>query len=393
MKLVLSTIGTIGDVIPFVRLAQELVRRGHEVTAYSWQQFASWFAPPVRFVAVDGGVGEDELHATLDEALRAPGFVEQKRVFARMFYGLGDGPHRVEAGYRRAREVFVGHDFAVVNVLDHVGQLAAIDAGVPWASYASRPPPPLVSADPLNAPLDDALSELLATITGVQRRVRMFREWSPLLAFAACAPELLPDSLRHVIEATGAWLAPIATTTALPLELETFLAGGDCVFATFGTMPDVFGRTAALLEAARTTRARTIIQILPPHVVPPAIPDNVFVLRERVAFDALVPRVASVIHHGSVGTTHEVLRAGKPSLILPHMGDQFFWAQVLQTLGLGPAPVRHTEISSAAIAVGMSALAAPAFGAAASAFSSVIAARDGVSRSVDLIEARSSAAT
>lgn len=385
-RILLSTLGTLGDVIPFVRLAENLLARGHAVTVHSWQQFATWFPAGASFAAIAGGVDEAELHATLDEALRAPSFVTQKKRFARMFYGLGDGTARARAGYEHAREIMPGHELAVINVLDHVAQLAAIDAGVAWASYASRPPPALAQADPLNAELDDALSDMLATVTGTQRRVRMFREFSERLAFAACSPELLPADLRDVIEATGPWLARAATPAPLPPALEEFVAAGPCLFATFGTMPDVFDRTAALIAGAAASGWRAIVQVLSPQPLA-NVPADVLVLRERVAFDALVPRVAAVVHHGSVGTTHEVLRAGKPSLVVPHMGDQFFWAQRLHDCRLGPAAVPHVAIEPGLIGARMTALREPAYAQNAAALAPVIAAQDGVARAVERIEA------
>lgn len=45
-------------------------------------------------------------------------------------------------------------------------------------------------------------------------------------------------------------------------------------------------------------------------------------IRTWVAFDATLPRLAALIHHGGVGTTHAALRHGLPQLAVPHAGDQ-----------------------------------------------------------------------
>lgn len=45
-------------------------------------------------------------------------------------------------------------------------------------------------------------------------------------------------------------------------------------------------------------------------------------VRAWVDFSATLPRLAALIHHGGVGTTHAALRHGLPQLAVPHAGDQ-----------------------------------------------------------------------
>jgi hypothetical protein len=49
--------------------------------------------------------------------------------------------------------------------------------------------------------------------------------------------------------------------------------------------------------------------------------------------------VSAVCHHGGAGTTAAGLRAGKPSIIIPFFGDQFFWGNVVAKNGAGPVPL------------------------------------------------------
>jgi sterol 3beta-glucosyltransferase len=44
----------------------------------------------------------------------------------------------------------------------------------------------------------------------------------------------------------------------------------------------------------------------------------------------LFPRVCGVLHHGGAGTVAAGLRAGKPTLVCPFFGDQFFWGMALE---------------------------------------------------------------
>ena len=57
---------------------------------------------------------------------------------------------------------------------------------------------------------------------------------------------------------------------------------------------------------------------------------------ESVSHTKLFPKVKAIIHHGGVGTVHAALRAGTPSIIVPFIVDQPWWADRLHRLGLGP---------------------------------------------------------
>ncbi|KAI0304369.1 hypothetical protein B0F90DRAFT_1666870 [Multifurca ochricompacta] len=56
---------------------------------------------------------------------------------------------------------------------------------------------------------------------------------------------------------------------------------------------------------------------------------------DKVPHDWLFPQIDAALHHGGAGTTGASLRAGIPTLIRPWFGDQFFWASRVQKLGAG----------------------------------------------------------
>jgi sterol 3beta-glucosyltransferase len=60
----------------------------------------------------------------------------------------------------------------------------------------------------------------------------------------------------------------------------------------------------------------------------------------------LFPRMAAVIHHGGAGTTAAGLRAGVPSIIIPHSNDQFAWGRRVYELGVGSKPIRRKDLTS-----------------------------------------------
>ncbi len=151
-------------------------------------------------------------------------------------------------------------------------------------------------------------------------------------------------------------------------------------------MPDVNGRTEALVQAAHLSGWRAIVQVITPVPVPASVPKGILITRKRLPFDALFPRVNAIVHHGGCGTTHEVLRSGRPSLVVPHMADQFFWGFMLQHNKLGPALVQYTDIDIDTLAEQMTALRQNEYTHRAEALAPVIAVEDGVAVAANLIE-------
>ncbi len=385
MRILLSTLGTVGDIIPFARMARLLLARGHGVTVHCPEQFGGWFPAGAKVVFSGGDIPSATQKKIFDQALREATPSAQKFHFARWFYGLGETDERARAYYDRARQTFEPHDLALINILDHIGQIAAEHIGLPWVCCVSRPPPDPVLADPLNAEIDAALSALLSRISNKTCLVRAFRTLSPLLTLVACSPAIVPPQPDSSVKLTGAWLEPPGSQSLFP-ELEEFLLAGPVLVTTFGTMPDVSGRTEALIKAARASGWRAIVQVLTPTPARVSAPEGILITHKRLPFDVLFPRVSAVVHHGGCGTTHEVLRAGRPSLVVPHMGDQFYWGVMLQRKGLGPMPIPYTDIRVDTLAEQMAALRQSEYVDRAKAFGPLFAVEDGVNIAADLLE-------
>lgn len=84
-------------------------------------------------------------------------------------------------------------------------------------------------------------------------------------------------------------------------------------------------------------------------------------LTEPVAHVSLLPLLDVVVHHGGAGTTHSVLAAGKPAVIVPAApnSDQPFWADVLSRTG---AALKSKRTMAALKAADLSALVVKALG-------------------------------
>jgi rhamnosyltransferase subunit B len=68
--------------------------------------------------------------------------------------------------------------------------------------------------------------------------------------------------------------------------------------------------------------------------VPDVLPDSIL-WQPYVPLSKLLPHVAAIVHHGGIGTTAEALRAGVPQLVVPFAWDQFNNGARVVALGVG----------------------------------------------------------
>ena len=401
MRIALATVGTTGDVAPFVLLARRLVARGHEVTAISWPVHRAALSEAGVRVEVAGPHADAGRIAAVaaDVAGRPP--LQQVAVL-RDFH-LADG----ENHYRRLRALLPGHDVVVVHGIHVLAHAAVLDADLVFATAIfdpvllptrSAPPPGLPALGPFNRPAWWMLDRILARVGrpvdailsragSAQRGLPLFRARSPRLHLLACSPAIIrvPPDLPAGTIVTGSWLDD-RPVSPLPSDLEAFL--GD------GAVPIVigFGSMAGASEAALDGAVRSILEGGRRIVVQGSSAESVsspgLIRIGAVDHRALFPRAALVAHHGGSGTTHAVVAAGVPSLVIPHVGDQPYWADRLRRLGVAPEPqpvrgLQAERLAAAALATAVD----PSMHQRATALAGELEKERGLDVAVDAIEA------
>ncbi|MEV0075484.1 glycosyltransferase [Nocardia neocaledoniensis] len=143
----------------------------------------------------------------------------------------------------------------------------------------------------------------------------------------------------------GAWL--VDDTRPLDPGLEAFLdAGAPPVYLGFGSARAPEGLAREAIQAARALGRRVIVSRGWADLSPLDDQPDCLAIGE-VSHQALLPRVAAVIHHGGAGTTTAAARAGVPQVVVPQMFDQFSFARRVRELGLGETAVRVSELGTA----------------------------------------------
>jgi sterol 3beta-glucosyltransferase len=199
-------------------------------------------------------------------------------------------------------------------------------------------------------------------------------------------PPEWPENL-HI---TGYWFLDQQTDWQPPAELLDFLqAGKPPVYIGFGSMSsrDPERVTDIVLNALRITQQRGVILTGWKGLSGRDLPDHVLRL-DFVPHEWLFPQMAAVVHHGGAGTTAAALRAGVPQVIVPFGVDQNLWAHQAHKIGVASRPIPRRRLTAERLAAAIAQSSNdPAMRQRASAISQHIQAEDGIARTVEMIEA------
>ena len=357
MRVLLSTIGSRGDVQPLVALAKELKALGQE---------ARFCAPPDFRERVEGfGVPffpiGPEVRSTAKvsrpSAPAVPPTIEQVR---QMMAGTVATQFATIPAAAEGCDVIIG-----ANALQVAAPSIAELAGIPYVFAAYCPvtlpsphhAPPAVMAwkpqDPTAGNLalwaEDAARWIeswgpalnseraargLPPVADVRSHILTNQPW--LAADPVLAPWPSPSELN--VFQLGAWILP--DDRPLSVEVESFLAAGEPpIYFGFGSVraPQDLGRT--VIESARVLKRRaTILRGWADVTVDDDGADYLSI--GEVNQQALFKRVAAAVHHGGAGTTTAATRAGVPQVAIPQIYDQPYWARRVAELGIG---VSHAQ--------------------------------------------------
>jgi sterol 3beta-glucosyltransferase len=407
MRLSISTLGTRGDVQPYIALALGLMHRGHDVQLAAPEQFAGF--------VVDHGVPFAPLPGDFLALLDSP---EGKAAVA--------GGRGFSAGFKLLRHVrplmrtlleaewLAARDFAPDLMIYHPKSIAAPHLaerlGVPsvlasplpgFTPTAAFPSPllPFASLGPLNN-----LSHQLAIRGGGALFGRILRAWRtetlglPERGGGTRPAATLYGYSRHVVPVPRDWASDTAVTGYWfldephwepPPALRDFLAAGDKpVYVGFGSMPGIDPEQlaqAVIAALARLGRRGLLatgggalrVERLAPHIH----------VLEAAPHDRLLPLTSAAVHHGGAGTTASALRAGIPMVICPFLGDQPFWGRRAAGLGVAPQPLDRRRLSADGLAAAIGATAGHDMQQRAAKLGELVRAENGTSAAISHIEA------
>jgi sterol 3beta-glucosyltransferase len=149
---------------------------------------------------------------------------------------------------------------------------------------------------------------------------------------------------------------------------------------------DALDAAKITLSAIQQAGVRAIVQGWDEPMKGLSLPESVF-HAGSIPHDWLLERASGLVHHGGFGTTVAGFRAGIPSLVIPHIIDQFMWGQKVVELGVGPQFIPRAKLTVDAMTDALIQMRSPEMINKAAELGQIIQKEDGVKLAIDLIEA------
>ena len=412
-RIVITSFGSLGDIYPYLALAQRLRQRGHDAiiaTSASYRQLVE--EEGVAFCPVRPDIDPEDrgmIHRLMD-AKRGPEFLIRECLLPHLRHSYTD----LTAAAR-------GADLLVTHPITFAGPVVAMRYQIPWVSTVLAPMSLFSAYDLPVFPAWPWLAPLYQRRPGVSRLLlrlgkRMTRSWSEPVRQLQNELELPErgDPLYDGQFSPGLTLALFSRVLAtpqpdwpphtqvtgfvfrdepdrLPPEVARFLDAGPAplVFTLGSAVVNTAGSFyQESLEAVRRLGCRAVLLIGrdPRNRSPDALPESVLAV-PYAAHGSLFPRAQVIIHQGGIGTTAQALRARRPMLVVPHAFDQPDNALRVANLGvartLSPKHYVATRVATQLQAI----LAEPRYAQRAAMVGHTVQSERGEQQACDAIEA------
>lgn len=377
MKILLTSIGTRGDMEPFLAIGEILREKGHEVMYLFPEQF--------RALVEESGAQFEGLGSAFIEMLESDlgkfamggagpwwkkfgAYVKMARMQGGINKHMMERQRKVVAEFQPDRIVHNGKAmYPVIWEVEHPGSTMFVSP-VPFLHYVKGHTHVAFHSNygsffnKLTFRLADwgLVKTIMAALKWIDRTDIRKKQIKNALdthkIIYTISPQLFerpaywPDTRQvlgyHERDKTINW------QPAAPL-LE-FLQGHEKIlFVTFGSMinPEPAKKTDIILNILKRNRIPALINTSAGGLIEPTDYDrDLFHFVSSIPYEWLLPKVYAVMHHGGSGTTHLALRHGCASLILPHIIDQFAWDQILSAKGVGPRGIKVSRITEKSLA-------------------------------------------
>lgn len=372
LKITCLTIGSRGDVQPYIALCKGLLAKGHKPRIATHAEFQGWIeSHGIEFARVEGDPAE-LMRLCIEHGTFTWAFLREANS---SFRGWLDGLLVSAATACEGSDLLIESPSAMAGI--HIAEKLAIPYfrafTMPWTRTRAYPHAFAIPeykmggaynymtyimfdnifwkaiAHQINRWRNNTLGLPNTSIEKMQpNKVPFLYNFSP----SVVAP---PLDFSDWIRVTGYWFLDEGGAYEPPKELEDFIQkarddGKKLVYVGFGSIivDDPPKMTREVIDAVVRADVRCILskgwservtaQIKDdpsrPKPEEPEMPPEIHVIKSA-PHDWLFSRIDAAAHHGGSGTTGASLRAGIPTIIRPFFGDQYFFANRVEDLGVG----------------------------------------------------------
>ncbi len=366
MRITMLTIGSTGDVSPYILLGRELQSRGHIVTLSTFSSFRSSVEKAGLLFYPLSGSAEEMMSRIMQPS--AHGFM----YLPNLEKGLRDVSKQIvqdmDDSCRDADAMVCGFFGSIYYSIAEKYGIPCIQTHYFPMEPTGQMPIPVVRNQHMTSWLNKASFKTGYFLISVVEK-RYLSTWRqenhvtvpsyytapryrvgdhPVPVIYAISPHLLPKPVDWDprIHMSGFWFDSDTPDWDPPQDLKEFLESGDApIYIGFGSMNsgNMNRLMAITLRAVHAAGLRAIISTgwSGTHLKSTR---NVF-FADYVPHSWLFPKIRAIVHHGGAGTTAAGLRFGRPTLVIPFNGDQYFWGDRVYQLGCGPKPVPRDRVT------------------------------------------------
>ena len=400
MRVSIQTLGSLGDVMPYITTARALMAGGAEVTLMAPREYTATIeahgvtpaAAPA--FSLNAWNAEAERRGTLSDPVRffrdwgemVVPYVEDITAHCLMAAEHADIVlgNSICAPARVAAEAY-GVAYILNAQQPAISRTREVPCAMMWRPWHSTwlNRAGYLTVDIAQRLMLEALKDQRRAL-GLQPIPEGGTRWhlgQPLPRVPSVSPALIPA--RPADWRANDHLTPYPSLDlqgpdVLPSEVLTFInAGAPPVYIGLGSFESDAEQAhmTRLMRAVHRCGLRAIISAGLAAQVPEELTAGHFITG-HLSHPALFPLCAGIIHHGGAGTLDTALRAGTPQLIVPDRLDQFWHSARLREIGVAPAHItgKTTEDEMAAR---LTELASPELRARAQALAPALRARDG----------------
>ena len=360
MRVILTSHGSTGDIYPIIALAVAMQKAGHDVRfatiphyeaeikaagvefyplCPNWEQadLSYWMGrlqkirTPIyqlREIYVGAKTHIPEMIARMDSALKTADLLVSSYLFP-MNKGIAERRQVPFATYAFAHHVVPSPDYPPENIVSPRWIPSGMRTG--WNLWLWKMGNALV-----DRVINNATREALRQAD--LPKVRNFFSAPAERVIVGVSERLMRPTHARIDDRfrfTGYCRWQPSADPKLESALERFCQGSRVPVVTFGSM--VYENPGEMMERfirAWPSDRKVIVQRGWAQF--PAIGDDAHVkVLGKVSHDQLFRHASVVIHHGGAGTTASALHAGRPQIIVPHIGDQNFFGKEVERLGCG----------------------------------------------------------